>query len=228
MRYKKKHYRVLRLIKEICLLSATVCFHMYPSSHLDAKEISEQIEYEIRGYCELPNYKLFSVRNVQTGGSGWVKENQLYGAITVLSYNTNTGLFRVMYRDREVFLKLKDRDESALAVITSTILHEELLTEIKIKQLVEAYEKELSASLPDTSHKLYSSMEKSLANRVNAYQNELEAKLKEQNNTTEGDTTAVIAANNLKPRIGSLRTENQVNSRIWASDHIKVHGEPGQ
>jgi len=188
---------------------------------------SQGIPYEIRGFCELPNTSLFSIRNLETGGSRWVEIGQQHGTITVMDYNRGTGLFRAVYQESEVFLKLQTPDIWAKPVNAAFAGTEEILTQQKVDSLIDAYSRELTETLPRESHKLHGAMKIAANNRLNAYKTELQGALeRQQSSSVKIDTEN--KGPDPKPSIRNLRETNKVNARIWASDHIREHGEPDE
>lgn len=195
------------------------------ASYSLAKKIDSNVPYEIRGYCQLADSSLFSVKDLQTGGSRWVEKNQPFGAITMLNFDSKEKLFTAVYQGREVYLKIRESDNIPLFVLGAEPTSKQQLTTLKVEQLVKEHERNLMNNLPEETHRLHSVMRVSMNNKVNAYKADLDSKLEKQSTTDMAADTNQVASN-VKPRIGNLHKSNAVNSRIWASDHIEFHGEP--
>ncbi|MGJ8638845.1 MAG: hypothetical protein ACSHYA_05590 [Opitutaceae bacterium] len=219
-----KTHQCATRIGKCCFVMASLL--QATSAHSAPQSVSTDVPYQVRGYCELVDTSLFSITDLRTGGSRWVKSNQVFDEITILSFDLRTGLFAALYQGREVYLKLKDAGESTGRIASWDQPQDEApLTASRIEQLVNEHERTLMSQLPEKTHRLHAPMKVSINNQLIAYKAELYQELEEQT-SIEQATPSAEPASDLKPRIGSLRESNEVNSRIWASDHIEIHGEP--
>jgi hypothetical protein len=190
-----------------------------------ATQISGLVHYKVSGYCEFNGNLMFSISDLRTGGSRWLSRAQVYNDLQLLEFDTHQQAFKAIYRGQEVYLHLKKTNDATVVLPQSPPLQEETLSPSRIKQLVSELETKLIAGLPEESHKLHTAMKTSIQNRIAAYESSMIAKQMRQaeGNGHEHET---FSGKQVKPMIGSLRQENRINSRVWASDHIEIHGEP--
>lgn len=218
-----------KLFSLASILLATLCFH------LRASEV--QVPFEIRGIVELNRTLRFSVRDQINERTRWLDQNQTYLELTLLGYDPTKQRVIAEYRGAPISLPLVLADNTSIPVVTNLAIPLAIdeATEKEIASKVAIYRTSEMEKLSKVNPHLRSVMAKSSENRVSIYAESLRAAaLQEARHSTAlakvespSKLEAAMEQDRRKNvRIGSLRTRNTVNSRIWASDHIEKFGTP--
>jgi hypothetical protein len=186
------------------------------------------IPIEIRGLVNLNENYMFSVHDIKTNQSKWIRKGQVFKGFKVTDYDSTNFMVVGFYLNSKVRLALA---ESELELIfNSAVMDEEkqnTYSLAEIDYLVNNFRKNEFAKLPDENEPLFYILKQSAENRIASYKNSLISFNRDElpENVEPSIEDKTIPLNN-KPRIGSQRKMNNVNSRIWASDHVEEFGLP--
>lgn len=228
------HPSQAKLLSKFSFILLTVCMAIQSS----AQSIDKSIPYEFRGIIEFGNSTLFSVRSTSTDSARWLTINSCYESLKVLGYNKRASILHVNYKGQALEIPLAKSQTNHASQKNANDAADSFHVPLKRSEIdsrTNAFrEKELS-KIPNVNTKLKEALKQAAENRVSAYRRELEERNKYLNSelsstsTTSMDdktlSTTQVAA---RVSIGIKRVRNNVNSRIWASDHIKKHGEPDE
>ena len=185
---------------------------------------NKDVPVEIHGLVKLGEDYIFSVHHAETNQSKWIRKNQTFNGFVVIDYDPINSVVSCLYDDQTIRLTLI---ESKLTPTTS-VPNEEITATYnpaEIRHLVGEFQKKEFARLPDKEEPLYFLLKQAAKNRIYSYESSLLSR--NQNKETSNSelvTRKKVSSANHEPRIGSQRTRNNVNSRIWAADHVEQFG----
>lgn len=161
--------------------------------------------------------------------SEWISEGGVWGNIEFVEYDEESDSVLIRNHGKELRLELAKRSslkanylqaDRALNRATQASPHER-----EIMSKVDTYRSNEIAKIETLDPRLRNRLKKSVERRAFSYEQHLRLKLADSSSEQNIENTQV--PNESKPLIiGSQRKVNQVNSRIWASDHIEEFGTP--
>lgn len=178
--------------------------------------------FSLRGIFEFNNRLQFSVQNQETGQSGWIAQGRDFAGLQLESYDHSMQQAHGSYLGRPVVLDLQTPKYGLLLWSENAETKDPLPeTEQSIAQLQRA----LYDQLPSEDNPLHTPMRQSIDNRIASMRASLTDSGTYNQKSPELSST-VIESNIARANLPIRR--NRVNSRIWASDHIKIHGQPSE
>jgi len=169
--------------------------------------------FALKGVCKLDQKWMLSVQDNKNGYHLWMYVGQSRGSLKLLSYDSVSGSAQLSYQDQTFSLKLGKPSETLTRIDKKTEAYRQ-----GTQRLLE--KPDSGARSQEAQQKLERDLEVSVAN----YRHRLLTKYIE--NTTDPIALASNGEAGSELRITGGRRRNQVNSRIWASDHIEKHGLP--
>lgn len=205
----KKHYLALALV----ILSAT-----------SAQQVSANSEgdYILRGVYKTNTKMLFSIESRITGRKGWVPANRTFEGLVLDRYDNHTMVAHGTLNEQSYTLPLLKSNGYSRATLVQFSDAGPLGTQT-IDAAVKAYTTQTYNELPPKNHPLYAPMKLSADNQITSFRQAL--KNPQVSSDTNQQPTAQPAAQTTTAKPLAIR-RNRVNSRIWASDHIELHGLP--
>lgn len=215
---KAAMYRVFKLV-----ITAVPLLGIYSANILHANSVYQEI-YELKGICNLHDQWMASIHNNSTGGGNWLKAGQKIGNLTFEDFDQTTELARFSYKSEVFTLSLKANNESTFSTMLTSKLPAQALEEIESK--VADYESGIKKILldPDKIPSDSNALAKRVKEITTLVSNYREKLINEHQSQLE---TALTLNSSDNTNIGlQIRKRNRVNSRIWASDHVRDHGAP--
>ncbi|MDP4884227.1 MAG: hypothetical protein NWR08_08840 [Opitutales bacterium] len=176
-------------------------------------------QFLLRGVFEYKDQLQFSILHRESGQCGWIVQGRNFQGLQLESYNQVRQQAHGFYMGQPITIDLPTPKHGLPLWSEHPETSESLpQTEQSIAQL----QLSLYEQLPPKDDPLHLPMKQSVDNRIA----EMRASLKDdgsmpQTNLEQLDTVGETAITSTKI---TRRTRNYVNSRIWASDHIKIHG----
>ncbi len=199
------------------------------SLFLCVSEASPDIPIKVRGLAKLGGNYIFSIQETATNKSKWIEKNQAFSGFKVIDYDEISLTIKGLYNDQAIMLTLVESELTTIATKTKSggKGKQIVYSQVEINQLVHDFKQKEFTKLPNEKDPLFHILRQSAENRIHSYKNHLLSL--NGNNLTENIefvTEEKTESSRNKPRIGSQRKQNSVNSRIWASDHIEEFGLP--
>jgi hypothetical protein len=176
----------------------------------------------LHGIFEFQNQLHFSLKSKQTGRSGWIAVNKDFEGLRLVTYDSAKRQAYGLYLGEQVTIKLPNPKFHGLIVSMDA---EDDPFPIETGQSITELQRSLYSQLPEKNNPLHGLMKQSIDNRISS----LKASLNRSQNTA-AEAITEVAANSINEAVrlaaanAPIRTRNRVNSRIWASDHIEIHG----
>lgn len=180
--------------------------------------------YHLKGICNLEGQWMLSIKDNTNERHLWLRIGQRVGELRLNDYNPETGIATLAYQNHAFDLKLAESSHTPLRVLGSTTVSNDALNQINIK--TEKYRQDVRKLLttlapesrtPEALAKLERDLEASVANyKQNLLATHNDTNTSELNNRVTADANPLL--------VTGVKRQNQINSRIWASDHIKIHG----
>lgn len=202
------------------VLISIVCAFFAPSSNAQFTYVEK---FELAGVCKINGRYMVSLNDKTRGAGFWLQEGQSLGELKFNSFDANTKTAVFSSGNHSFELKLRRAEGVVVSVVSSLHPNRSDLQEIESK--VSEYSKGLKLLLadPDSGPRLshaQAKLDKDIEKMVTNYRNQLIAGLSKE------AESSLLQENSQASEVIGIKRRNRVNSRIWASDHIKKHGLP--
>jgi hypothetical protein len=177
----------------------------------------------LSGIFDFENRLQFSIKHQETGRSGWIAQGRDFEGLQLESYNNSKQQAHGSYMGRPITLDLQTQKYSLLLWSEFPQTTEPLP---ETEQSIAELQRSLYDQLPPPGNPLHIPMQQSIDNRIASMRASL---VDIDTNPKESPELPVNSIENtIEGAKLPIRTRNRVNSRIWASDHIKIHGLPSE
>jgi hypothetical protein len=183
---------------------------------------SSEGDYILRGVYQTNTKLLFSIESRISGRRGWVAANRAFEGLVLDSYDSHSMVANGTLNEKVFTLPLHQASRYSRATLAH-FTNAGPLGAKAIEEAVKAYATTTFNELPPKNHPLYAPMKLSADNQITSFRQALEAPQTSPETATR--ETAQTEATTITAEPVAIR-RNRVNSRIWASDHIELHGLP--
>lgn len=191
------------------------------------------IPYKVRGILQYNDQLKFSIHETIQNRHRWIRLNQPFGLLKLKSFDPESGEIQAVFQGENISLYLAKSEESVLHVEIQN--SQQQLSKLEIDHLVQQFEQHEYAKLPAQDSPVYQVLHQAASNRIISFRSELQAAsdaAAKANATLSKDDQSITGQTEVSEAHPALLRNairpNQLNSRIWASDHIKHHGTPAQ
>jgi len=185
--------------------------------------VGSESDFLLRGIFQTAKVVHFSIESHATGRKGWIAANKDFEGLTLESYDSVNRIAHGMRNGVSFELPLL-KPEGFTNTRLLDLNTDPALSAAEKEAATQAYKRAVYSELPPVNHFLYSPMKQAADNRVATYRQALNSQkaLKASADFIVPNPELTDVATPIpRPRI-----RNRVNSRIWASDHIEIHGLP--